>query len=100
MKMRGILIVIVFGTGLAPAGEVGTRLEVGEGASSGLGWLSLHKARGGDPLRARRGEPLPLGFRRASLGASERWADFSLQAETSLLGRGRVNLLATASWKG
>lgn len=101
MNMRGILIVIVFGTGLALAGEVGTRLEVEEGAPSGLGWLALSQKFGGVTLSGRAEvNLLPLGFRRASLGASARWADFSLQAETILLGRGRVNLLATASWKG
>lgn len=97
----GLLVAVLTfaGAGLALDGEVGTRFEVGDQASS-EGWFSLSGEAEAVGFTGRvEGDLLCGCFRRGQFGAAMGWGGFSAGVEAGLLATGRVDLSTAGSWK-
>lgn len=97
---RGVLLAVLVCTGVAVwAGELGTRLELGDRAS-GVAWLSLSGDLGSLRLSGRAEGDLLCGcLRRLQGGASTSWGGMNAGVEAVVLSTGRLDLSVTASWK-
>jgi len=98
---RGILaLAVTFAVGLAWAGEVGTRFEVGERAS-GVGWLRLSAELGAVSLSGRlEADLLCVCLRRGVFGARRSWGPLTVAGEGIVLTTGRLDASVSPSAKG
>lgn len=100
MKARVLVLMIALWSTLALGSELGTRFEVGNGAT-GAGWLHLFGQVGFATLSGRAEVDLLCGCLRRLVGAaSARWEEATASLEASVLSTGRLDLSTTVSGKG